>query len=365
MSDAESAEAPDIEALMTVITKPPSAKKKARKEGQSLDGRSLQRIDDAEKEHVEIGSDGSDAAAKPIVLVCEDAVLTENVSDAAYASKAIRTLVEQFKNGENRMANLDTEEKKDQAVINFVAISTKPEVGEDEATIPDLVDELYKLCVYLLHISNVCRSTAKESTVMKDTFGENPKNQQIFVTRMIVLQRNTRNDTWDAEADVKVLQMLLFADIKRRTDAPNGKNEAPPLALESAKLNEVFGEEAKALTEPFDVFGALMLAVYIMSAPSGTVLGDFIKRLEEDKDRWTAAYNTLGAMLFNGTKVSAFCRLTASCTDRFTNILLSRRRVGCWKLRRPRRINGILPTAILVRQEVGITVWNGCVVYKL
>jgi hypothetical protein len=151
--------------------------------------------------------------------------------------------VEQFENGENPMANLDTEGKKDQAVIDFVAISTQPEVGEDEATIPDLVDELYKLCVYLLRISNVCRSTGKESTVMKDIFGENPKYQQIFVTWMIVLERNTTNDTWDAEADVKVLEMLLFADIKRRTVAANGKNEAPPLALESAKLNEVFGED--------------------------------------------------------------------------------------------------------------------------
>jgi hypothetical protein len=69
MSDTESAGAPDIEALMTVTTKPPSAKKKARKEGQSLTERSIQRIADAEKEHVEIGSDGSDAAGKPIVLL--------------------------------------------------------------------------------------------------------------------------------------------------------------------------------------------------------------------------------------------------------------------------------------------------------
>jgi hypothetical protein len=61
-------------------------------------------------------------------------------------------------------------------------------VGEDEATIPDLVDELYKLCVYLLRISNVSCSTEKETTVMKDIFGENPKYQQIFVTWMIVLQ---------------------------------------------------------------------------------------------------------------------------------------------------------------------------------
>jgi hypothetical protein len=211
-------------------------------------------------------------------------------------------------------------------------------VGEDEATIPDLVDELYKLCVYLLRISNVTRSTEKETTVMKDIFGENPKYQQIFVTWMIVLQRNT-SKTWDAEEDVKVLEMLLYADIKRRTDL--AKDEAPPLALESAKLNEVFGAEAKEVTDPFEIFGALMLAVYIMSAPSGNVLGDFIKRLEEDKDKWTAAYNTLGAMLFNGMKVSAVCSLTASRTHRFTNILLSRRRAGCWKLRRPRRINGI------------------------
>jgi hypothetical protein len=236
--------------------------------------------------------------------------------------------VEQFEKGENQMANLDTEEKKNKAVTDFVLISTKAEVGEDEATIPDLVDELYKLCVYLLRISNVCRSTGKESTVMKDIFGENLKYQQIFVTWMIVLQRNTTSDTWDAEADVKVLDILLFAQIKRWTVAANGKNKAPPLALESAKLNEVFGEEAKALTNPFDIFAALMLGIYLMSAPSGNLLGDFIKQLEEDKDRWTAPYNTLGAMLFNGMKVSAVCRFTAFRTDRFTNILLSRRQAG-------------------------------------
>jgi hypothetical protein len=83
-----------------------------------------------------------------------------------------------------------------------------------------------------------------------------------------------------------MLEMLLYADIKRQTDLAKDKNEAPPLALESAKLNEVFGAEAKEVTNPFEIFGALMLAVYIMSAPSGNVLGDFIKRLEEeDKDK--------------------------------------------------------------------------------
>jgi hypothetical protein len=318
MSDAESAGAPDIEELMTMTTKPPSAKKKSRTEGRlSLTERSLARITEAENEHMKIGSDDEGlAAAKPIVLFCEEAVLTENVNDSTYASIAIRTLVTKFENGENRMANLDTEEKKNKAVTYFTAIVKEAEVGEDEATIPDLVDhELYKLCVYLLRISNVSHSNEKETTVMKDIFGENPKYQQIFVTWMIVLQQNT-SETWDTEEDVKVLEMLLYADIKRRTD---------PLALESAKLNEVFGAEAKEVTDSFEIFGALILAVYIMSAPSGNVLGDFIKRLEEeDKDKWTAAYNTLGAMLFNGTKVSAVCSLTASRTDRFTNILLSR-----------------------------------------
>ena len=365
MSDTYSAGAPDIEQLMSVTTKPPSAKKKTRKETFSLDDRCRLRIAEAEKEHMTIGSDGSDASAKPIVWDADEPQLEENVSNAAYASAIIQTYVKKFENGENRTANLDTEEKKDKAVMDFVAITTKAEVEDDESTTPDLVDYLYKMCIDLLAISNVCRFNDKDSTVMKDIFGENPRYQQIFVTWMIYLQLNTTNDTWDAEADVKVLGILLFTEIKSSTDEADGKNESPPLALESAKLNEVFGEEAKALTEPFDVFCALMLAIYIMSAPSGTVLGEFIKRLEEDKDRWTGAYNTLGAMLFNGTKVSVFFRLTAFRTYRCTNIFLSRRRAGCWKLRRPRRINGILPTAILVRQGVGITAWNGCVVYKL
>jgi hypothetical protein len=329
MSDAgESAEAPDIEELMTMTTKPPSAKKKSRREGcLSLAERSLQRIADAENEHMKTGSnDEGLGAAKPIVLFCEEAVLTENVSASVYASIAIHTLVTKFENGENRMVNLDTEEKKDQAVIDFVAIVEEAEVGEDEATIPDLVDELYKLCVYLLRISNVSRSTEKETTVMKDIFGENPKYQQIFVTWMIVLQRNT-SETWDAEEDVKVLEILLYADIKRRTDLANGENEAPPLALELAKFIEVFGAEAKEVTNPFEIFGALMLAgVYIMSAPSGNVLGDFIKRLLEaekaSKNKRHFANGYLGATRGGHHSLERLCRLQALTTVWFTSMIV-------------------------------------------
>jgi hypothetical protein len=65
-------------------TKAPSAKKKSRREGRlSLIERSLARITAAEKEHMKIGSDDEGlAAAKPVVLFCEEAVLTENVNDS-------------------------------------------------------------------------------------------------------------------------------------------------------------------------------------------------------------------------------------------------------------------------------------------
>jgi hypothetical protein len=93
MPDAESAGAPDIEEqLMIMTTKPPSAKKKSRREGRlSLTERSLAGITEAENEHMKIGSDDEGlAAAKPIVLFCEEAVLTENVNDSTYASSGRR-----------------------------------------------------------------------------------------------------------------------------------------------------------------------------------------------------------------------------------------------------------------------------------
>jgi hypothetical protein len=48
-----------------------------------------------------------------------------------------------------------------------------------------------------------------------------------------------------------------------------------------------------------------------MAAPSGQALGEFIQKLEDNKDEWSNKYNILAAMMLNGTEVR--CETNLRC----------------------------------------------------